>query len=45
MYALKTAPQAWGVHFAETIADMGATRLRSEPDISYFPGKDLYAMP
>lgn len=44
MNGLKTAPNTWQVHFAETVADMGAKRLRSEPNFYYFPDRDLYAM-
>lgn len=35
MYGLETAPRAWQQHFAETVQDMGPTRLRSEPNVYY----------
>lgn len=44
MYGLKAAPEAWRLDFAETMANTGAKRLRSQPNVYYFPKKNLYAM-
>lgn len=41
MRGLKTAPQAWLLHFAETLAKMGAKRLRSQHRVYYFSEKNL----
>lgn len=44
MYNLKTAPKAWHFHFADTMLELGAKRLRSETNMYYFLGKDVYVM-
>lgn len=33
------------MHFTEAMADVGAKRLRSEPNSYFLPGRDLHAMP
>lgn len=38
---LKTAQKAWQLLFAETMGDMGAKRLSSEPNADHFPETDL----
>lgn len=45
IYGLMTAPQAWRLYFADTMSALGAKRLRSEPNVDDFPGKDLYNTP
>lgn len=37
-----TVPKAWQLHFAEAMASLGAKRLRSEPSVYEFLGKNLY---
>lgn len=44
MHGLKTAPKAWELHFAATMAAPGAKRLQSEANIYNFPCKDVHAM-
>lgn len=35
---------AWRLHFVETLATLGAQRLRIEPKVYFFPDKNLYVM-
>lgn len=44
MFGLKTAPKAWQQDFAETMHDMGPKRLRSVPEVCYFPTTLFYDM-
>lgn len=40
----RMAPKALELLFAETLAALGAKRLRGEQNVYDFPGKDLYIM-
>ncbi len=44
LYGLKTAPKEWQDYFADVLAKLGGRRLKSDPNVYYFPQKETYIM-
>ena len=44
LYGLRTAPKQWQDHFALLLADLGAVRLKSDPNVYYFAESGNYLM-
>ena len=44
LYGLKIAPKQWQEHFAVLLTELGGVRLKSDPNVYYFPNSGCYMM-
>ena len=44
LYGLKTAPKKWQDYFAKVLSELGGKRLKSEPNVYYFPQSGNYVL-
>ena len=44
LYGLKTSPRNWQDHFADTVQRLGATRLKSDPNVDHFKKENTIVM-
>ena len=44
LYGLKTAPRCWQGHFATVMKNLGGIRMKSDPNLYYFPETDNYVL-